>query len=190
MRHKYGMYKFAAASVDESIVFGSARPGYTEAQVSQWIEFMLDQDIQRVCCLLTKKQLDRYGDLLGSYRQAFGSERVCWAPIEDFSLATPEMLIDSLSERLRQRILPFLTIADQQQEKVVVHCSGGIGRTGQILAAWLVARRGFDYESAINAVRQTGRNPYEAIIAAPFKGRNPWQVSAELKTLLSSGLEA
>jgi protein-tyrosine phosphatase len=176
------MYKFAAASADESRVFGAARPGYTEKQVSQWIEFMLDRDIQRVCCLLTKKQLDRYDDLLGSYQQAFGREHVCWEPIEDFSLATPEMLID--------RILPFLTIADQQQEKVVVHCSGGIGRTGQILAAWLVAGRGFDYESAIAAVRQTGRNPYEAIIAAPFKGRNPWQVVAELKTLLSSGLEA
>jgi protein-tyrosine phosphatase len=176
------MYKFAAASADESRVFGAARPGYTDKQVSQWIEFMLDRDIRRVCCLLTKKQLDRYGDLLGSYRQAFGSERVCWAPIEDLSLATPEMLID--------RILPFLTIADQQQEKVVVHCSGGIGRTGQILAAWLVARRGFDYESAIASVRKTGRNPYEAIIAAPFKGRNPWQVAVELKTLLSTSLEA
>jgi protein-tyrosine phosphatase len=184
------MYKFAAASTNESIVFGSARPGYTEEQVIQWIEFMLDwakptlreRDIRRVCCLLTKKQLDRYGDLLGSYRQAFGSKRVCWAPIEDFSLATPEMLID--------RILPFLTIADQQQEKVVVHCAGGVGRTGHILAAWLVAGRGFDYESAIAAVRQTGRNPYEAVIAAPFKGRNPWQVAAELKTLLSARLEA
>jgi protein-tyrosine phosphatase len=176
------MYKFAAASVDELIVFGCTRPGYTDDQVRKWIEFMLDRDIQHVCCLLTKKQLDRYDDLLGSYQQAFGREHVCWEPIEDFSLATPEMLID--------RILPFLTIADQQQEKVVLHCSGGIGRTGHILAAWLVARRGFDYESAINAVRQTGRNPYEAVIAAPFKGRNPWQVAAELKTLLSLSLEA
>jgi protein-tyrosine phosphatase len=184
------MYKFAAASADESltkcglcpIVFGSARPGYADEQVSQWIEFMLDRDVQRVCCLLTKKQLDRYGDLLGNYRQAFGNERVCWAPIEDFSLATPEMLID--------RILPFLAIANQRQEKVVVHCSGGIGRTGHVLAAWLVAGRGFTTASAIAAVRQTGRNPYEAVIAAPFKGRNSWQVAAELKTLLSTSLEA
>jgi protein-tyrosine phosphatase len=176
------MYKFAAASADESIVFGSARPGYTDEQVNQWIEFMLDRDIRRVCCLLTKKQLDRYPDLLSSYQQAFGKERVCWAPIEDFSLVTPEIMID--------RILPFLAMADKRQEKVVVHCSGGIGRTGQILAAWLVAGRGFDYESVIITVQQTGRNPYEAIIAAPFKGRNPWQVAAELKTLLSLSLEA
>lgn len=176
------MYKFAAASVDESIVFGAARPGDADEGVRRWVEFMLDRDIQRVCCLLTKKQLNRYPDLLGSYQQAFGKERVCWAPIEDFSLVTPEIMID--------RILPFLAMADKRQEKVVVHCSGGIGRTGHILAAWLVARRGFDRESAISAVRQTGRNPYEAIIAAPFKGRNPWQVAAELKTLLSLSLEA
>ena len=175
------MYKFATASADELTVFGSTRPGYADEQVSQWIDFMLDRDIRRVCCLLTKKQLDRYDDLLGSYQQAFGKEHVCWAPIEDFSLATPEMLVD--------RILPFLAIADRQQEKVVVHCSGGIGRTGHILAAWLVAGRGFSRESAILAVRQTGRNPYEAIIAAPFTGRNPWQVASQLKTLLSSSLE-
>jgi protein-tyrosine phosphatase len=176
------MYKFAAASANELIVFGSARPGYADGQVSQWIEFMHDREIKRVCCLLTEKQLNRYVDLLSNYQQTFGIERVCWAPIEDFSLATPELLVD--------RILPFLVIADQQQEKVVVHCSGGIGRTGHILAAWLITWRGFSCESAISSVQQTGRNPYEAIIAAPFKGRNPWQVEAELKTLLSVSLDA
>jgi protein-tyrosine phosphatase len=164
-KQKDSLYKFVAASVDESIVFGSARHGYANEQVSHWIEFMLDRDIRCVCCLLTQKQIDRHDDLLGNYRQAFGKERVCWAPIEDFSLATPELLVD--------QVLPFLAIADQQQEKVVVHCSGGIGRTGHILAAWLVAGRGFTKESAISSIRQTGRNPYEAIIAAPFRGRNP-----------------
>jgi hypothetical protein len=58
------MYKFAAASEDEQIVFGSSRPGYTEAQVSKWIEFMQERGIQRVCCLLTQKHLTHYSDLL------------------------------------------------------------------------------------------------------------------------------
>jgi protein-tyrosine phosphatase len=66
----------------------------------------------------------------------------------------------------------------------VVHCSGGIGRTGHVLAAWLVAGRGFSRHSAITAVKRRGRNPYEAVIAAPFKGRNPWKVAAELNRLL------
>lgn len=80
--------------------------------------------------------------------------------------------------------MPFLAVANQHQEKAVVHCSGGIGRTGHVLAAWLVAGRGFSSKAAIAAVKQTGRNPYEAVIAAPFKGRNPWSMALELTKLL------
>jgi protein-tyrosine phosphatase len=170
------MYKFAAASADESIVFGATRPGYTDRQVAQWVEFMLDRDIQRVCCLLSESQLKRYADLLNIYRQNFGIDRVCWAPIDDFRLVDRQLLF--------HQILPFLTNADRLNEKVVVHCSGGVGRTGQVLAAWLVAGRGYSRKSAIDTLIQTGRNPYEAIIAAPFFGRNLWRVLAELHNLL------
>lgn len=170
------MYKFAAASENESIVFGSARPGYTNEQLNKWIEFMQGRGIKRVCCLLPKTQLSRYGNLLGVYRQTFGLDRICWAPIEDFHFAKPELLFE--------KILPFLVLADRQSEKVLVHCSGGVGRTGHVLAAWLVAGRGLSSKSAIVAVKQAGKNPYEAIIASPFKGRNPWKVAAELNTLL------
>ncbi|MFB2918171.1 MULTISPECIES: protein-tyrosine phosphatase family protein [Aerosakkonema] len=171
------MYKFAAASEDESIVYGAARPGYKNIQVDRWIEFMQQQNIKRVCCLLTQTQLIRYTDLLVTYRNIFGLDRICWAPIEDFQLSDRQTLIEE--------ILPFLDIANQQNEKVVVHCSGGIGRTGHILAAWLVSARGFSNQDAIAAVRRTGKNPYEAAIVAPLKGRNPWKVAAELNALLN-----
>lgn len=136
---------------------------------------MQDHDIQRVCCLLTISQLMLYSDLLNVYRQTFGFEQVCWTPIEDFHFVDPKILT--------HQILSFLTLADQHQEKVVVCCSGGIGRTGHILAAWLVAGRGLSTKAAISAVQQTGRNPYEAVIFAPCKGRNPWKVAAELNIL-------
>jgi protein-tyrosine phosphatase len=178
------MYKFAAASADESfaqrwlcrIVFGAARPGYTDRQVAQWLEFMLDRDIQRVCCLLSASQLNRYSDLPSMYRQNFGLNRVCWAPIDDFRLVDRQLLL--------HHILPFLADADRSHEQVVIHCSGGVGRTGQVLAAWLVAGRGYSRKLAIDTVIQTGRNPYEAVIAAPFWGRNPWRVRTELHSLL------
>jgi hypothetical protein len=35
------------------------------------------------------------------------------------------------------------------------------------------------------AVKQMGRNPHEAIVAALFTGRNPWKVAAELDRLLN-----
>ncbi len=137
---------------------------------------MHNQDIQRVCCLLPASQLARYSNLLNIYRRTFGLDRVYWTPIEDFHLASSSILI--------HQILPFLALADQHQEKVVVHCSGGVGRTGHILAAWLVAGRGLSSPAAIAAVQKTGKNPYEAVLAAPFRGRNPWRVAAELRLLL------
>lgn len=66
----------------------------------------------------------------------------------------------------------------------MVHCYGGIGRTGHVLAAWLVAQRGFSNKTAIETVRETGRNPYEAVLYATAKGQNPKKVMAELNALL------
>lgn len=98
-------------------------------------------------------------------------------PIKDFRLADSDTLI--------HQVLPFLSIADENEEKVVVHCSTGVGRTGQVLAAWLVAKRGFSNQAAIAAVKASKRNPYEAVIAAPFLGRSPWKVTSELHQLLN-----
>ena len=159
------MYKFNAADEKEAIVFGAARPGYSNEEVDNWIQFMQEQGIERVCCLLADAQLVRYpSNLLETYYLRFGKNKVCWAPIEDFHLAT--------EETLTQNILPFLNEALNQEEKVVVHCGGGIGRTGHVLAAWLVHSRSITNQDAIAAVKKTDRNPYEAAIAAPIYGKN------------------
>ncbi len=171
-----GMDKFASAAEQETVVFGAARPGDRAGELGHWLEVMQAHAIRRVCCLLSERQLRRYDNLLAAYAQTFGVERVCWAPVPDFQVV-PRLL-------LRQQILPFLHQADQAQERVVVHCAGGVGRTGQVLAAWLVAGRGFSRQEAIAAVRCRGRNPYEAVIAAPFYGRNPWRVAAAVNELL------
>ncbi|WP_244918042.1 protein-tyrosine phosphatase family protein [Nostoc linckia] len=171
-------YKFSPACENEQVVFGAARPQYTNQMVEDWIEFMKGQGIKRVCCLLHDEQLAYYSDLLGAYKQEFGSQLVCWTPIADFHLVD--------LETLTQKIIPFLIAADKQNEKVVVHCSGGIGRTGHVLAAWLVSVRGLSNEAAIKAVKKTGRNPYEAAIAAIFKGKNPFKVAKDIDILLNN----
>lgn len=180
------MYKFAAAWENEPIVFGASRPGYFNNEVRDWVEFMKRQDIQRVCCLLPDNQLAHYANLLGTYQQEFGNYQVCWAPIEDFHLSDVEALTT--------KILHFLAEADKQAEKVVVHCSGGIGRTGHVLAAWLVSGRCLSNKVAIGfagalraiaAVMRTGRNPYEAAIATVMRGRNPFKAVGNLHMLLN-----
>ena len=170
------MYQFAPACPDEAIVFGACRPGYTEPKLQAWIAFMQSHDIQRVCCLLSESQMVRYPDLLQCYQQTFGADNLCWAPIPDFHLCEVT--------QLQQKILPFLSESKQQSQKTVVHCRGGLGRTGHILAAWLVFDRGWSTQTAIAAVRATGRKPDEAVWAAPFLGKTPWRVKAELHALL------
>lgn len=150
---------FTAASEREPFIFGARRPGFPFSRVSSqfvhsWIAFMQAQGITRVLCLLPPRQLDAYDALLGTYRQSFGEHHVLWVPIADFQLAEEVQLIG--------QILPFLAEADQQQEKAVVHCSGGVGRTGHVLAAWLVSCRGMSNEEAIAAVKRQGRNARES----------------------------
>lgn len=153
-------YRFSAAADHEDYVFGSQRPGYgtsppiSDAEVAGWMEWMQQQGIQRICCLL-EDQLSLYAsDLLEAYRSRFGQRAVCWAPIADYHLADETLLIDTA--------LPFLADAVASRAPVVVHCSGGIGRTGHVLAAWLVYARGMTNDAAIQAVIRRDRNPYEA----------------------------
>lgn len=171
------MYRFASAYEMETTVFGAARPGYKPERVMQWISFMQERNINRVCCLLSASQLSRYSNLLDTYREEFGNSKVCWTPIDDFQLVERSTLIDI--------ILPFLIDTLKNQERIVVHCSGGVGRTGQVLVAWLVARRGFSNRDAIASVQRTGRNPYEAAIAGMFTGCLPWITVQQLHTLLN-----
>jgi len=150
---------FAAASEQEHFIFGARRPGFPSSPVSsmqlqRWIAFMQAQGITRVLCLLSPHQLAAYNDLLGTYRQVFGKDNVLWVPIADFHLAEEVQLID--------QIVPFLAEGEQRQEKTVVHCSAGIGRTGHVLAAWLVSYRGMSNEEAITAVKRQGRNACES----------------------------
>lgn len=154
-------YAFGPASKDEKIVFGARKPGKVlessdKAGFNEWVSFMDTQGIKRVVCLLPHNQLKKYPyDLIKEYQREFGSENVCWAPIDDFQLCDSEILYG--------RILPFLTEADSLGERVVVHCYAGSGRTGHVLAAWLVHGRNYSIEQALTAVITMGRNPYEAV---------------------------
>jgi protein-tyrosine phosphatase len=150
---------FAPATPDEPTVYGARRPGFplraaSPEAVQRWIAAMRAAGVRRVVCLLPPPQLTGYDGLLERYGEAFGAGAVCWAPIADFHLAEPTTLIG--------QILPALFAADAAGERVVVHCSAGIGRTGHVLAAWLVSARGMTNEAAIAAVRRSGRNAREA----------------------------
>jgi protein-tyrosine phosphatase len=155
-------HRFGPASPEEQVVFGANRPGYPAGpgagaeKVEEWVSFMKGQGIVRVCCLLTEGQFAYYAcDLLNAYRQSFGVGNVIHVEVEDFHLCERERLIGE--------IMPFLKESDALERPVVVHCSGGSGRTGHVLAAWLVGGRGYGVVEALGAVWEMGRNPWEAL---------------------------
>jgi protein-tyrosine phosphatase len=116
---------------------------------------MYRQGIERVCCLLAGTRLDTGNEPIDRYETAFGGKNVCHVPVADCHLVD--------NERLQTEILPFLERSVNRQKKVVVHGLTGVGRTGQVLAAWLVRGRKYTPEEAIGTVKQTGRDPTLAI---------------------------
>lgn len=156
-----GELSCSAARPEEAIVFGAPRPGYPcksvgAEDVRDWISGIQNMGIRRICCLLPENQLAYYAiDLLAEYRKAFGKLNVCRAEIEDYHLCD--------HATLENGILPFLLESAQTNSPVVVHCSGGRGRTGHVLAAGLVRHRGLSVDDALAAVVKSGRNPWEAV---------------------------
>jgi protein-tyrosine phosphatase len=156
--------RFGPACAGEQTAFGAARPGYPAERVAtktviEWLHAVRSEGIKAVICLLDRRQIAYYGQrpgLLSLYRDAFGPDGVLHTPVRDYHLCAASRL---------QNILGFMKTADDKRQRVVLHCSGGLGRTGHVLAAWLVYARGLAEDAAIEAVVTAGRNPKESIDA-------------------------
>jgi protein-tyrosine phosphatase len=149
-------FKFGPAGIHEPTVFGACRPGKSRREIEEWISFMKQHGVVRVCCVIPGEHLaEEPVDLLAAYREAFGAENVLHAPVADFSLCDEETMAGA--------ILPFLREADRRGVRAVVHCWAGMGRTGHVLAAWLARERGMPPGEALSAVVAMGRNPIESI---------------------------
>ncbi len=156
-------FGFGPCSREDEYVYGAQRPGFPgkfvqKQLIDQWLGLMRKQEISRVVCLLPEEELGYYptitGGLLGAYVEAFGEGSVLWAPTKDRSLLSGEAV---------KHICIFLYDALNSGQKTVIHCSAGLGRTGQALAAWLVFYHNLSERKAIRTVEELNRSPMEAV---------------------------
>lgn len=158
-------YGLGAASPSEKKVFGANRPGYPNQKVSMeqikdWIDHVKANGIKRVVVLLDNDDLkDYYGenDLIAIYKKEFGDRNVKHVPIKDFTPPQPTQIRD---------IIGFI---NNNESKVVVHCSAGLGRTGLVLKHYLKRQYAMSDIEATKTVEGMGRMPREAEIHANWK---------------------
>jgi len=156
-------YGFGAPLPAEELVFGARRPGYPgkfvqRHFVEEWIAYMKKQEVSRIVCLLSEEELGYYpaetGGLLQIYADAFGKDDVLWAPTADRQLCSAESI---------KHICYFLYKGVSAQQKTVVHCSAGLGRTGQVLTAWLLYFHAMPERKALRTIEALNRSPREPV---------------------------
>ena len=156
-------FGFGSPLPEEESIFGARRPGYPgkfvqRQLVDEWLDFMKKKEISHIVCMLSEEELKYYptldGGLLGVYAWTFGQDNVLWAPTEDRHLCSGEAL---------KHICYFLYRAVSGGGKVLVHCSAGLGRTGQALSAWLIYYHDMSERKALKTLEALNRSPREAV---------------------------
>ncbi len=82
----------------------------------------------------------------------------CWEPVPDFSPPTVEQV---------ERVIALIRGVERRGGKALVHCGAGLGRTGTVLACYLVSR-GLTAEQAIGEVRLARPGAVEAVSQVAF----------------------
>ncbi len=120
--------------VFEDKIAGSANPSFSSDFAKTLAE--LNQEGFRGILSLTEESLDR--PLLGEFGLDYAH-----VPVIDFSPPSLDQILASVR---------FMDEHVTRGEAVLVHCTAGQGRTGTILAAFLVAQ-GLDPAEAIRTIR-------------------------------------
>mmetsp|Transcript_1541 Transcript_1541/g.2194 ORF Transcript_1541/g.2194 Transcript_1541/m.2194 type:complete len:191 (-) Transcript_1541:299-871(-) len=147
------LHNFGPASPRDEILFTSERPGgdpgddgdkISSSTVKDWVEFMKSMGIKHVLILLDDNELDIYEPpgLLDLYAE------------NGLMFHRNPMGEDGASSRAIQ------TIRDVEAagEKVVAHCTHGMGRSGRVAAGWLVRRHGLSTKDATDEAVETARS--------------------------------
>lgn len=126
-------------------VFGSPMPFNDKDPYGKLLELYSREGIDVIVMLVDIEESIRETgyDLLNLYRQK-GID-VIYFPISDFGIPEREDLITNLDRTFEKAL---------DGKNILVHCNGGLGRTGMFLACFVKRALGLSGEQAISWVRE------------------------------------
>jgi hypothetical protein len=129
-------FNFSPAVPENDFLFRACRPGHPAyapgTGILDWLTFVDEIKVKRVCCLLDEQQLDQYDGLLRVYHDHFGGGRVCHAPIPDFTVATPNLYHKRLP---RFSVTPWLKMNELSSTVRL----GRVERDTFLRSGWLIS---------------------------------------------------
>ena len=144
----------------EDVLAGCSRPGANGGNVDGDLDTLRDHGVGALLTLtetaLPRGALERHG-IEGMH-----------LPVDDFHAPTTAQMLDALA---------FLDRARAVGTPAAVHCLAGQGRTGTVLAAYLI-RGGLDADQAVAEVRAVCPGAVEAtpqtVALAEWAAERPW----------------
>jgi len=144
-------YNFGPASSRDTVLFTAARPGnppgdrkfdnIDDAAVREWIQYMKqEKGISHVLVLLDDNEMESYLPTGLETLYQTGGMSYTIQPMKAPGAAS--------------NIFAKLDEAATRNERVVAHCTGGVGRSGRVAAGWLAHRYGLTPEAATDEAMQ------------------------------------
>lgn len=137
----------------DNLMYGCQRPGASDEfskpgaippeEVTKWTTFLKNQGVARVLCLLNKGELEFY--------QPPGYQSL----VEQAGLKVT--MCDVFTPNAKDVAIKAFEEMEQTNEKMAIHCSGGEGRTGVVMGAWLVHKKGMTPEEAEHEILEAAK---------------------------------
>lgn len=128
-------YNFGPASPLDSVMHSAERPGnppekdgrVSPEDVQEWINYVRDtQGVTNVIALLDEDEMAIYEEPGLQKMMVQNGMKFHIRPMGE--------------EGAPEKIMSLIDEAEARGEKILCHCTGGIGRCGRVCAAWLVHR--------------------------------------------------
>ncbi len=134
-------------------IFLHSLPGLNE-DLDEFMGQLNSFNIKRIICLADKSEVEKSSPkyMHSIYYGHHGDIYICYCPCPDLDIPKGENSLLVYKKGLTQAFESLKT------GNILVHCKGGVGRTGTF-AIILLRKIGFSFEEALQLARDGGSNP-------------------------------